>query len=153
MNHCPPAQRYPLSNDKMPKNMQKSLRGIERKARKNDRVETDALDDPDVLFGRTVKHLGHGQFTVMVQDPDHRERLIEVIAKIIDKNTMRIAINDLVIVVKSGKSFELKGKLSTKSAKKLRNDKKIQAALLQEATEDDLFSSEDEEAEINVDNI
>lgn len=138
----------------MPKNIQKSLRGIERKARKNDRVEADALDDPDVLFGRTVKHLGHGQFTIVVQDPDHRDRLIEVIAKIIDKNTMRIAINDLVIVVKSGKSFELKGKLSTKSAKKLRNDKKIQSALMQDATEDDLFSSEDEEeAEINVDNI
>lgn len=138
----------------MPKNIQKSLRGIERKARKNDRVEADALDDPDVLFGRTVKHLGHGQFTIVVQDPDHRDRLIEVIAKIIDKNTMRIAINDLVIVVKSGKSFELKGKLSTKSAKKLRNDKKIQSALMQDATEDDLFSSEDEEeTEINVDNI
>lgn len=138
----------------MPKNIQKSLRGIERKARKNDRVEADALDDPDVLFGRTVKHLGHGQFTIVVQDPDHRDRLIEVIAKIIDKNTMRIAINDLVIVVKSGKSFELKGKLSTKSAKKLRNDKKIQSALMQDATEDDLFSSEDEEeAEINIDNI
>ena len=138
----------------MPKNMQKSLRGVERKARKNDRVEADALDDPDVLFGRTVKHLGHGQFTIVVQDPDHRDRLIEVIAKIIDKNTMRIAINDLVSVVKSGKSFELKGKLSTKSAKKLRNDKKIQSALMQDATEDDLFSSEDEEeTEINVDNI
>ena len=138
----------------MPKNIQKSLRGIERKARKNDRVEADALNDPDVLFGRTVKHLGHGQFTIMVQDPDHRDRLIEVIAKIIDKNTMRIAINDLVIVVKSGKSFELKGKLSIKSAKKLRNDKKIQSALMQDATEDDLFSSEDEEeTEINVDNI
>ena len=138
----------------MPKNIQKSLRGAERKARKNDRVEADALDDPDVLFGRTVKHLGHGQFTIVVQDPDHRDRLIEVIAKIIDKNTMRIAINDLVIVVKSGKSFELKGKLSTKSAKKLRNDKKIQSALMQDATEDDLFSSEDEEeTEINVDNI
>ena len=138
----------------MPKNMQKSLRGVERKARKNDRVEADALDDPDVLFGRTVKHLGHGQFTIVVQDPDHRDRLIEVIAKIIDENTMRIAINDLVIVVKSGKSFELKGKLSTKSAKKLRNDKKIQSALMQDATEDDLFSSEDEEeTEINVDNI
>ena len=138
----------------MPKNMQKSLRGVERKARKNDRVEADALDDPDVLFGRTVKHLGHGQFTIVVQDPDHRDRLIDVIAKIIDKNTMRIAINDLVIVVKSGKSFELKGKLSTKSAKKLRNDKKIQSALMQDATEDDLFSSEDEEeTEINVDNI
>ena len=138
----------------MPKNMQKSLRGVERKARKNDRVEADALDDPDVLFGRTVKHLGHGQFTIVVQDPDHRDRLIEVIAKIIDKNTMRIAINDLIIVVKSGKSFELKGKLSTKSAKKLRNDKKIQSALMQDATEDDLFSSEDEEeTEINVDNI
>lgn len=139
----------------MPKNMQRSMRGVERKARKNDRVEAEAMDDPDVLFGRTVKHLGHGQFTIVVQEPDHRDRLIEVIAKVVDKNTMRIAINDLVIVVKSGKSFELKGKLSTKSAKRLRNDKKIQPALLQESAEDDIFSSEDEapEEEIDVDDI
>ena len=131
------------------------MRGVERKARKNDRVEAEAMDDPDVLFGRTVKHLGHGQFTVVVQEPDHRDRLIEVIAKVVDKNTMRIAINDLVIVVKSGKFFELKGKLSTKSAKKLRNDKKIQPALLQEAAEDDIFSDEEEpkEEEIDVDDI
>ena len=131
------------------------MRGVERKARKNDKVEAEAMDDPDVLFGRTVKHLGHGQFTIVVQEPDHRDRLIEVIAKVVDKNTMRIAINDLVIVVKSGKFFELKGKLSTKSAKKLRNDKKIQPALLQEAAEDDIFSDEEEpnEEEIDVDDI
>jgi hypothetical protein len=133
--------------------MQRSMRGVERKARKNDKVEAEAMDDPDVLFGRTVKHLGHGQFTIVVQEPDHRDRLIEVIAKVVDKNTMRIAINDLVIVVKSGKFFELKGKLSTKSAKKLRNDKKIQPALLLEATQDDLFSEEEEEEEIDVDDI
>lgn len=143
------------STDKMPKNIQRSMRGAERKERKNDRVEAEAMDDPDVLFGRTVKHLGHGQFTIVVQEPGHRDRLIEVIAKVVDKNTMRIAINDLVIVVKSGKSFELKGKLSSKSAKKLRNEKKIQSALLQEATEDDLFSEDEEpkEEEIDVDDI
>lgn len=137
----------------MPKNMQRSMRGVERKARKNDKVEAEAMDDPDVLFGRTVKHLGHGQFTIVVQEPGHRERLIEVIAKVVDKNTMRIAINDLVIVVKSGKFYELKGKLSTKSAKKLRNDKRIQPALLLETTEDDLFSEDEPEEEIDVDDI
>lgn len=129
------------------------MRGVERKARKNDKVEAEAMDDPDVLFGRTVKHLGHGQFTIVVQEPGHRERLIEVIAKVVDKNTMRIAINDLVIVVKSGKFYELKGKLSTKSAKKLRNDKRIQPALLLETTEDDLFSEDEPEEEIDVDDI
>jgi hypothetical protein len=146
----------------MPKNLQKSARGAERKSRKNDRVEAEAIDDPDVLFGRTIKHLGHGQFTIVVQEPGHREHLIEVIAKVVDKNTVRIAINDLVIVVKSGKTFELKGRLSAKSAKKLRNDKKIQTALLQESTggedEEDIFSSGDEadpvaEEEIDVDKI
>ena len=99
------------------KNMKNKRASDERKEKKNGRVEADAISDSDVIFGKTVKTLGGGMFRIALPHAEHKHELIEVTAKAVDKNMARICLNDIVIVVLSGKIYELKGNVSAKNIK------------------------------------
>jgi malic enzyme len=113
------------------KNMKNKKAAQERKERKNMKMEMDAISDPDVLFGKTSKSLGGGMFRVFIPNPKHRNEIIEVTAKAVDKNMARICVNDIVIVVQSGTSFELKGNMSPQNIKRLVIEKRIHADLIE----------------------
>ena len=113
------------------KSMEKQQRGAARKERKNAVVEMLALDDKDAIFGKAIKALGGGMFRVAIPHAEHKHELIEVTAKTVDKNMARICVNDLVIVVMSGKTYELKGNLSSKNAKTLAIEKRLHPALIE----------------------
>ena len=113
------------------KNMKNKLRQIERKDKKNGKVEMDALDDASVIFGKTIKAMGGGMFRVAVPHAEHANELIEVTAKAVDKNMARICVNDVVIVVMSGRNYELKGNVSAHNIKTLVLRKRIHPALVE----------------------
>lgn len=113
------------------KNMKNKRAATERRERKNANVETEALTDPDVLFGKTSKSLGGGMFRVFIPNPKHKNEIIEVTAKAVDKNMARICVNDIVIVVQSGSTFELKGNMSTRNIKRLVTEKRIHPSLIE----------------------
>jgi translation initiation factor IF-1 len=112
------------------KNMKNKRAADERREKKNKRVEMDALDDKDVIFGKVFKALGDGMFRIYVPHQDHKNELIEVTAKAVDKNMARICVNDVVIVVTSGRVYELKGVLSNKNVKTMLKDKRIHPYLV-----------------------
>ena len=143
------------------KNMKNKKASQERKERKNAMVENEALGDPDVLFGKAFKSMGGGMFRVYLPNPKHKNEIIEVTAKAVDKNMARICVNDIVIVVQSGSNFELKGNVSARNIKRLAMEKRIHPSLIESGQgEDDgiEFDTEEplkkvEEEEINVDDI
>ena len=96
---------------------------------RNNRTVLDALEDTDTLFGRTVKALGNCRFRVIVQDT--KGRLNEEEASIVGRGIMRIDINDIVIVARSGpKNVEILGKMPPKDASRLSKEKRLHPALL-----------------------
>lgn len=109
----------------------------ERRDKKNMRVELDALSDIGVIFGKTVKTLGGGMFRIAVPHSEHKNELIEVTAKAVDKNMARICLNDIVIVVLSGKIYELKGNVSSKNIKLLAAENRIHPALVESEHKED----------------
>ena len=113
------------------KNMKNKKAAQERKERKNALVENDALSDPEVLFGKAIKSMGGGMFRVYIPNPKHRSELMEVTAKAVDKNMARICVNDIVIVVESGSTFELKGNVSARNIKRLVVDKRLHPSLVE----------------------
>ena len=113
------------------KNLKNKLRADERRDKKNSRVENDAIDDPSVIFGKTVKMLGGGMFRVAIPHQEQKNELIEVTAKAVDKNMARICLNDVVILVMSGRNYELKGNVSTKNIKVLAKTQRIHPALVE----------------------
>jgi hypothetical protein len=136
----------------MPKNLAKAARIQEKKAKRNLRVETAAVEDDDALFGRTLKAEGNGWFRIAVADPKDRKRIIEVHARVGGRSVARIATNDIVIVAQSGKTYELMGSVSRNTVNKLQKDKRIHPALLSEAAEEDevgiLFERDEEDEKV-----
>ena len=119
------------------KNLKNKQQADERRNKKNMRVEMEALDDKDVIFGKTIKAMGGGMFRVAVPQPEHPSELIEVTAKAVDKNMARIYVNDVVIVVLSGRVYELKGNVSSGNVKLLAKNKRIHPALIESGGQDD----------------
>jgi translation initiation factor IF-1 len=119
------------------KNLKNKLRSDERKQKKNGKIEADALDDAGVIFGKTIKAMGGGMFRVAVPHAEHANELIEVTAKAVDKNMARICVNDVVIVVMSGKIYELKGNVSSKNIKILVQNKRIHPRLVENEHKED----------------
>lgn len=120
--------------------MKAHQKGKNRKEVRNARLEKDALDDTEALFGRVVKALGAGNFLLCVQDPDHPERLLdEQHGHLAGKATARININDVVVVAESGRGgkagkrqFEVIGSMSKKSISQLLQQKRLHPALVVE---------------------
>ena len=113
------------------KNMKNNLVRQQRKENKNAKVEAAALTDPDVLFGKVIKTMDDAMFRVYIPNPKHRGELMEVTAKAVDKNMARICVNDIVIVVESGSTFELKGNVSARNIKRLVVDKRLHPSLVE----------------------
>jgi translation initiation factor IF-1 len=144
------------------KHLKNKQRADERRDKKNSRVENDAIDDLGVIFGKTVKTLGGGMFRVAVPHAEHKHELIEVTAKAVDKNMARICLNDIVIIVLSGRNYELKGNVSLKNIKILVKNNRIHPALVESEHKADDGGFEfdveermegatgDEEAEIDI---
>ena len=143
------------------KNLKNKQRANDRRDKKNSRVENDAIDDLGVIFGKTVKTLGGGMFRVAVPHPEHKHELIEVTAKAVDKNMARICLNDIVILVLSGRNYEVKGNVSLKNIKLLVKNNRIHPALVvsEHKADDGGFefdveekkeTADDEEAEIDI---
>ena len=138
------------TTDKMPKNLAKAARTQEKKAKRNLRVVSTAVEDTDALFGRTIKAEGNGWFKIAVADPKDRKRLIEVHARVGGRSVARICTNDIVIVAQSGKVYELMGAVNAETAKKLQKDKRIHPGLISDAgmNEEELgiiFEADDDE--------
>ena len=143
------------------KNLKNKQRANDRRYKKNSRVENDAIDDLGVIFGKTVKTLGGGMFRVAVPHPEHKHELIEVTAKAVDKNMARICLNDIVILVLSGRNYEVKGNVSLKNIKLLVKNNRIHPALVESEhkaddggfefdVEEKKETADDEEAEIDI---
>jgi hypothetical protein len=115
-------------------------KGKNRKEVRNARLEIDAMNDSEALFGRIMKQLGGGNFLLSVQDPDHRERLLEEQhAHIAGAATARITVNDVVVCAESGRGgksgkrqFEIIGIMSKKNISVLLQQKRIHPALIVE---------------------
>jgi hypothetical protein len=75
--------------------------------------------------------MGGGMFRVYLPNPKHRGELMEITAKAVDKNMARICVNDIVIVVQSGSTFELKGNVSARNIKRLVVDKRLHPSLVE----------------------
>ena len=113
------------------KKIESNQRKFAKKDAKNKRVELDALSDPDTLFGRAEKAMGDGWFSIVAQNKDHRGELIAGLrARIGGKSVARILINDIVIIDKCGKHYEILGSVSSKGAKELVKEMRIPAGLL-----------------------
>ena len=113
----------------MPTKTKKMGKAKAAQQQRNNRTVLDALEDTDTLFGRTVKALGNCRFRVIVQDT--KGRLNEEEASITGRGIMRIDINDIVIVARSGpKNVEILGKMPPKDASRLSKEKRLHPALL-----------------------
>jgi hypothetical protein len=120
--------------------MKAHQKGKNRKEVRNARMEMEAMNDADALFGRIMKPLGGGNFLLCVQDPDHRERLLEEQhAHIAGAATARVNINDIVVCAESGRGgksgkrqFEVIGIMSKKSINALIQQKRLQPSLIVE---------------------
>jgi translation initiation factor IF-1 len=129
----------------MGKSMKKSKQGAQRK---NEQLNQVVLKEEDVLFGRTNKKLGNGQFRILTTDDDGRG--IEVNAVILGKSVVRIDVGDVVVVGKNESSsrvtYEILGALDKKTTQQLREGKRFHPSLFSETDElgDELFDrSED----------
>lgn len=118
------------------KNMKNKRAADERREKKNNRVEMDALDDEKAIFGKAIKALGDGMFRICLPHEEHKDELIEVTAKAVDKNMARISVNDVVIVVRSGRVYELKGVLTNKNVKIMLKAKRIHPRLVDSSQKD-----------------
>lgn len=115
-------------------------KGKNRKEVRNSRLEIDAMNDPDALFGRVMKALGGGNFLLCVQDPDHRERLLdEQHGHLAGKATARINVNDVIVCAESGRGgksgkrqFEVIGSMSKKNISTLLQQNRLHHALVVE---------------------
>lgn len=112
----------------MPKNTQNLSKKIARKEKHNSRVAFSAMDDDSALFGRAIKALGNCRFRVVV--PDARGSLKEEDARIGGKSVIRIEINDIVIVARSGKDLEIMGRMDRKGTARLQKENRIHPALI-----------------------
>jgi hypothetical protein len=123
--------------------MKAHQKGKNRKEVRNGRLEIDAMNDTETLFGRVMKPLGGGNFLICVQDPDHRDRLLEEQhGHIAGAATARININDVIICAESGRGgksgkrqFEVLGSMSKKNINALIQQKRIQPSLVVERGE------------------
>ena len=112
--------------------VQQTGKSQKRKSDKQDRARRDALDDEDALFGRVIKPLGERQFRVVVPHKERlsdKPRLIEVQAKI-PKKRCTISINDIVIVAKSGGTYEIQGNMESRQIHRLNKERRIHPGLL-----------------------
>ena len=124
----------------MGKSMKKSKQGAQRK---NEKLNQMVLKEDDVLFGRTNKKLGNGQFRILTTDEDGHS--IEANATIVGKSVVRIEIGDVVIVGKNESSarvtYEILGSLDKKTTQQLREAKRFHPSLFSDTDElgDELF--------------
>ena len=112
----------------MPKNTQNLNRKIEKKEKRNAKISLSALDDESSLYGKAIKALGNKRFRIIV--PDARGALREEEARIGGKSVIRIEINDIVVVVRSGRDLEIMGRMDKKNTARLQKDNRIHPALL-----------------------
>lgn len=110
------------------KKSQNLSRKIQRKEKHNDRTIHTAIEDEKALFARTLKALGNRRFRIAV--PDIRGCLHEEEARIGGKAVIRIEINDIVIVARSGRDIEILGRMDRKSTARLQKEKRIHPGLL-----------------------
>ncbi len=147
----------------MATHMKAHQKGKNRKEVRNARLEIDAMNDSDSLFGRVMKPLGGGNFLLCVQDPDHRDRLLEEQhGHIAGAATARININDIVVCAESGRGgksgkrqFEVIGVMSKKNINALILQKRLQPSLIVERGQRDgddeggiVFDDSDESDEV-----
>lgn len=129
----------------MGKSMKKSKQGAQRK---NEQLNQTILKEEDVLFGRTIKKLGNGQFRILTTDDDNRG--IEVNATILGKSVVRIDIGDVVVVGRNESSgrvtHEILGAVDKKTTQQLRQAKRFHPSLFSDVDElgDDLFDRSEE---------
>ena len=149
------------------KNIEANQRKFAKKDARNKRVENDALNDPNTLFGRAEKALGNGWFSIIAQNKQHRGEIItDVKARIGGKSVARILTNDIIIIDMCGSVYEILGSVSVKNAKELVKERRIPSNLLvlgkDDLTEEGGIEFEDdvekndsktEDDEINIDSI
>ena len=149
------------------KNIEANQRKFAKKDARNKRVENDALNDPNTLFGRAEKALGNGWFSIIAQNKQHRGEIItDVKARIGGKSVARILTNDIIIIDMCGSVYEILGSVSVKNAKELVKERRIPSNLLalgkDDLTEEGGVEFEDdvekndsktEDDEINIDSI
>ena len=149
------------------KNIEANQRKFAKKDARNKRVENDALNDPNTLFGRAEKALGNGWFSISAQNKQHRGEIItDVKARIGGKSVARILTNDIIIIDMCGSVYEILGSVIVKNAKELVKERRIPSNLLalgkDDLTEEGGVEFEDdvekndsktEDDEINIDSI
>jgi len=129
------------------KNLEQQQKRAAKKDARNARVESRAIDDPTTLFGRAEKALGDGWFNVIVQNEDHRMELTPGLrARIAGKSVAFIRVNDILILGKCGRTYEIFGAVNIKNAKKLVKEQRIPAHLINSAAD-----KEDDEGGIEFD--
>lgn len=112
-----------------PNNVKKISRTAANKEKHNARVTLSVMDtDGEAIFGKAVKALGNKRFRVVV--PDMKGSLRETDARIGGKNVIRIEINDIVVVVQSGRDLEIMGRMDKKNTARLQKENRIHPALL-----------------------
>jgi translation initiation factor IF-1 len=114
----------------MPKNTKTIAIGTQRKQIRNARLQAEALQDTEAIFGRAVKGFGNGMFSVVIADQEHPDRIREVTAAIAGRSIARIFLNDIVVVAPSGKRYEIMGSMSAKNVEEL--GARIHPAILNE---------------------
>lgn len=123
----------------MPKNTQNISRSKLRKNAHNKRVLDVALSDEDACYGRAIKALGNCRFRIVVPslDPKERRRLIECEGRIAGNAVCRVQINDIIVVAKSGITYEILGTVDSRSASKLEKENVLHPALLTSGESDE----------------
>ena len=127
------------------KNLEQQQKRAAKKDARNTRVESRAIDDPTTLFGRAEKALGNGWFNVIVQNEDHRMELTPGRGEV-RGNIAFIRVNDILILGKRGRTYEIFGVVNIKNAKKLVKEQRIPAHLINSAAD-----KEDDEGGIEFD--
>jgi translation initiation factor IF-1 len=128
--------------------MGKNYRTNRSANRNNDCLNRDVIDDPEGLFGRATKALGHRRFQVETADKKGNPILVDapLRGKIIWVNA-----GDIVILGKNdsegGYGYEILGSCDKKTLKKLRDAKRLPASLCSETgneVDDDIFDRNDD---------
>jgi hypothetical protein len=132
----------------MGKSMKKSKQSAQRK---NTALNQVVLKEEDVLFGRAVKKLGNGMFSILTTDSDNHS--IEVKAAIASKSVVRIMEGDIIIVGcnESAKhtTYEILGSVDKKTTQKLREANRLHKSFFTETDQldDDLFDRSEDAVE------
>lgn len=124
-----------------------------RKERHNKQVEDEVIDGAAVLFGRVIKPCGNCFFEISYVDS---KKIVHpsATARIRSANCVRILINDLIAIVPDGASLEIRGKVSSATARALLKEGRIHKELVSSVpAEEDaggFVIAEDEEVDVDT---